>query len=372
MIYLDNAATTFPKPECVFRDLSFCLKYSCGNPGRSSHKLSLKASEEVYETRESVADFFNFPYPEHVVFTYNATYALNIAIKSFIREKCHIITSDYEHNSVIRPLETLKRRIGIEYSTIDTSMLQAELNSKLRPDTKGIIISLASNLTGDCVNLTEVYDFAKKNSLFLIVDASQVAGHSKIDLSKTPCDVLCAPGHKALFGIQGCGFAIFKDKYRKECLIDGGSGSESMDVNMPLLLPEGYEAGTLAVPSIRTLRSGITYINKIGIEHVEAKLNSLTEKTYDMLSDIKNLTIYKRGTGILAFNIGPLPSSYASALLDKSGICVRGGLHCAPSIHKKIGTINQGAIRVSFSYLNRFSHAERLYQAVKVIVENEK
>ena len=371
MIYLDNAATTFPKPECVIRDLNFCLKRSCGNPGRSSHQLSLRASEIVYETREAVADLFNFPSPEQVIFTYNATYALNIAIKSFIQKKCHIITSDYEHNSVIRPLEKLKSKIGVEYTTIDTSNLIPELTSALRPDTQGIVISLASNLTGDTVNLDEISKFAEENSLFLIVDASQIAGHMPIDLIKTPCDVLCAPAHKAMFGIQGCGFAIFKDNQRLETLIEGGSGAESMDINMPRLLPEGYEAGTLGVPAIATLKSGIGFINEVGINEIESKLQDMTQRLFEMLSALKNVTIYKRGCGILPFNIGNLPSSYVTSLLDKSGICVRGGLHCAPSIHKKLSTEKQGAVRVSFSYLNRYSDLDRLYSTVKAIQKYE-
>ena len=371
MIYLDNAATSYPKPECVIRDLNFCLRKSSGNPGRSSHTLSLRASEAVYDCRETIADFFNFPYPEQVVFSYNATYCLNMAIKGLIKEKCHIITSDYEHNSVIRPLEALKKSLGIEYSTISPINPYESLNSALRPDTRAIVISLASNLTGDEFPLSVLSGFAKENSLILIVDASQAAGHKNIDLSKTPCDAFCAPGHKALFGIQGCGFGIYKDKNTAKSLIEGGSGSESTDVNMPKLLPEGYEAGTLGVPAIVSLGSGINYINKVGLDQIRKKLWALTDRTEEMLKEFKCVSVYKKGCGIIAFNIGNLPSSYASSRLDKMGICVRGGLHCAPSVHKKLSTEKQGAIRVSYSFLNKLSDADRLYSAIKSIIKSE-
>ena len=218
MIYLDNAATTFPKPDCVIRDLNFCLKKYCGNPGRSSHTLSLKASEAIYSTREKIADLLHVENPENIVFTYNATYALNIAIKCFVKEKCHIITSDFEHNSVIRPLEGLKRRLGVEYSLIDSDGdILCSLRENARYDTRGIICSIASNLTGNKIDLKTLSDFANERSYFLIIDASQAIGHQDIDLSNTPCDALCAPGHKAMFGIQGAGFVYFKASRLHSC-----------------------------------------------------------------------------------------------------------------------------------------------------------
>ena len=368
-VYLDNAATTFIKPSCVIRDLNFCLKKYCGNPGRSSHKLSLMASEAIYSVREKVADLLHVNTPENVVFTYNATYALNIAIKSFVTEKCHIITSDFEHNSVIRPLESLKNRFDIEYSTIDTDCdLLTSLRQITRADTKGIICSIASNVIGETLPLRVLSDYAKDNSLFLIIDASQAIGHFDIDLSKTPCDALCAPGHKSLFGIQGSGFVWFKDNNRRETIIEGGSGSESANINMPLLLPEGYEAGTLSTPAIVSLGSGIDFISKIGIGAINERLNLLTSNLYDRLSSLENITVYKPGNGLVSFNISSMSSSLVASMLDKDGICVRGGLHCAPSVHTKLGTMNQGAVRASFSYLNQISDVDKLYSSLREIL----
>lgn len=371
MIYLDNAATTFPKPDNVIKDLNFCLKKYCGNPGRSSHSMSLKSSEEIYSVREKIASLLHIDTPETVVFTYNATYALNIAIKSFVSEKCHILTSDFEHNSVIRPLEGLKRRLGIEYDTIDSENPKKSLEEKIRPDTRAIIASIASNVTGDKLSLKTLSDFARKNNLFLIIDASQTIGHVDIDLGEAPCDALCAPGHKALFGIQGSGFVIFKDNKRKEALIEGGSGYDSLSPQMPGLLPEGYEAGTLSTPAIVSLGGGVDYINKIGLEEINDKLKWLTDATYERLSSLHGVKIYKPGNGLLSFNLDNLPSSHVASLLDKKGICVRGGLHCAPSIHRRLGTINQGAVRISFSYFNSLSDVEKTYIALCGIIDKK-
>lgn len=372
MIYLDNGATSFPKPASVIREMNFCLKKYCGNAGRSSHKLSLKSAEAIYAVREKIARLLSVSTPEQIVFTYNATYALNIAIKSFITSKCHILTSDIEHNSVIRPLESLRRSIGIEYSIFDTDGDVVEsLRAAMRQDTKGIVCSIASNLTGHGLSLKLLSDFARKHSLFLIIDGSAAIGHIDINLTKTPCDAFCAPGHKALFGIQGSGFIYFRDSRRRESIIEGGSGYNSLDTVMPMLLPEGYEAGTLSTPAIVSLGAGVDYICKIGIDNIGNKLSYLTEIARQGLAEIPNVKIYKEGVGLISFNIGNIPSSIVAAELDKKGLCVRGGLHCAPLVHQKIGTLEQGAVRASFSYLNKPMDAKRLCAAVMSIASEK-
>ena len=369
MIYFDNAATTFPKPKCVINAVNECIKDFCGNPGRSSHNLSVKSAEEIYSAREAVAGLLGGVKPESVVFTYNATYALNLAIKSYINSDCHILTSFYEHNSVIRPLEALREKCGISYSTF---MNEQDIEKKIKPNTKGIVCSLGSNVTGDNLDEGKLSEVAKRRGLFLILDASQVIGHRNINILKYPCDVLCAPGHKALFGIQGCGFAVFKETKRRQGLVEGGSGSDSSNVNMPDLLPEGYEAGTLATPAIVSLASGIDFINKIGIEAINKKIDSLTENLYEKLSFIPDVKIYKRGNGILSFNFEGIPSGHVSYELNKLGICTRSGLHCAPSIHKTLGTMGQGAVRVSFSYMNNLHEIDRFYKAIRIVKEKLK
>lgn len=368
IIYFDNAATSFPKPECVKTELIRCVRSYLGNPGRSSHKLSVRAAEEIYSAREQIANLLGIDTPECIVFTYNATHALNMAIKSYATENCHILTSDFEHNSVIRPLERLKETLGISYSCFSAEGdIIADLEAKTQENTRGMICSIASNVTGNELPLKILSDYAKEKGLFLIIDASQAIGHINIDVSETPCDALCAPGHKALFGIQGCGFAYYKDPVRKNTLIEGGSGTDSASPYMPELLPEGYEAGTPGTPAIVTLGRGVEFIKEIGINEINKKLLLLTERAKEVLWDIETVRIYKSGVGILSFNIGELPSSYVSSLLDKNGICVRGGLHCAPSIHRKLGTLNQGAVRLSFSYFNSIKEIDVFYKAIRDI-----
>ena len=371
MIYFDNAATSFPKPPCVIADLNRCIRRYCGNPGRSSHALSLRAAEEIYEAREEIASLLSVNSPESVVFTYNATHALNLAIKTLITKNCHVLTSDFEHNSVIRPLEALHRRLNAEYSIFDTSgNIEESIKAAIREDTRAIVCSVASNVTGDEIDLEILSKIARECELILIIDASQAIGHKKIDLERTPCDALCAPGHKALFGIQGSGFVYFKDRMRRESFIEGGSGSDSRSREMPLLLPEGYEGGTLATPAIVSLKSGIGYIKRVGIDAIQGKISLLTRLAEEGLSDIKGLTVYKSGHGVLSFNYRNYPSSLIASALDQNGICTRAGLHCAPSVHERLGTIEQGTIRVSFSCLNTEKEIEAfLYNIGRVVSE---
>ncbi|MBO5907194.1 MAG: aminotransferase class V-fold PLP-dependent enzyme [Clostridia bacterium] len=368
MIYFDNAATTYKKPKSVLRALNYCLKKCGGNPGRSSHALSERAGEIIYDTRERVAELLSIDAPERVVFTYNATHAINLAIKSFVTEKCHLICSDIEHNSVIRPLEKLKKELSIEYSTFDSNLNPEKAISPLiREDTKGIISTLASNVTGKRIDIGALYKIAKEHGLFLIVDASQAIGHTEIDLSTTPCDVLCAPGHKALFGIQGVGFAVFRDIERKETLYEGGSGYDSTNTEMPALLPEGYEAGTPATPAIAALGGGIDFIKRVGIDAIERKIELMTEALISRIGSVRDTILYPSAFGTVGFNIKNLPSSYTGGVLSSNGICARGGLHCAPSVHKKLGTLECGIVRLSLSYFNTMREIDDFYKILKSI-----
>ncbi len=368
MIYFDNGATTFPKPRSVILGVNSCIKRIGGNPSRSAHRLSVLASEEIYKTRESICRFLNINEPENIVFTYNATYALNMAIKTLVRHKCHIIVSDIEHNSVIRPLERLKEMLGIEYSLYNTDLpLENAIVPLIRYDTEFIISTVASNVSGKEIDIRELSKIAKENSLRLIIDASQALGHRRIDLTESDCDALCAPAHKALFGIQGTGFAYFKKKEREGDFIEGGSGSNSINPKMPTLLPEGYEAGTLGTVGIVALRHGIEFINEIGIDNIEYHLNKLRQITSDELKSINGITVYPSYGSNVIFNFDTMRSSEASALLDKYGACTRGGLHCAPSAHRKMKTLDTGTIRVSFSIMNTEREVEKFVDIVNDI-----
>lgn len=370
MIYFDNGATTYPKPRCVVSGVTSTIRYKCGNPSRSSHRLSLLAGEEVYKTREAVAELLNAPFAENVVFTYNATYALNMAIKTLINEKCHVIISDIEHNSVRRPLKVLSDKIGIDISEYDSSLpLEEAIIPLIRPDTAAIVSTLASNVTGKEIDFSALSDIAKRYSLKLIVDASQAAGHRPIDLSKYECDALCAPAHKALFGIQGAGFVYFKDRCRRGDFIEGGSGTNSLEAEMPTLLPEGYEAGTLSVPAISALRYGIEFIRDIGIGNIEHHLNKLRALTAEGMRGTAGVTLYESYGGNVIFNLWDMTSHKLAGILDENDICTRGGLHCAPSAHIKLGTLDRGVVRVSFSILNTIDEVEYFVRTVRRISE---
>lgn len=368
MIYFDNAATTFPKPRCVTKAVTECIKQYCGNPGRSSHSLSLRTSEKIFETRECVASFIGIENPENVVFTQNATHALNLAIKTTLKPDTHVLISDIEHNSVLRPVHALKEKLGISYSVFNSSgNIRESIISQITPKTKYIVSTLASNVLGREISLKELSDVSHEYGLSLIIDASQLIGHKKIDLKETPCDVLCAPSHKALFGIQGSGFCVFMDNLPRETVFEGGSGNDSINPLMPEFLPERFEAGTLSSPAIISLLAGIRYIEKTGIDEIEEKIFCMTEKLADVIGSVKNTVLYEYGNGVISFNVANTPAEIISEELNKVGICTRSGLHCAPLAHKTIGTLDIGTVRLSISYLNTSKEIDEFYKRIKSI-----
>lgn len=368
MIYLDNAATSFPKPKRVIREVTKCITQYCGNPGRSSHKLSIAAADKIYETRELVADFLNIKKCENVIFTPNATYALNMVIKGLVNEKCHCIISDLEHNSVLRPLYKSLKKYGGEYSVFDTDGdIYNSIYPLIRNDTKILISTLCSNVTGKIIDLNKLSSIAKKHNLKLIIDASQYIGHSVIDLSNIQYTALCSAGHKSLFGIQGSSFAVINDEELFDTLCEGGSGVDSFSTEMPILSPERYEAGTLATPAIVSLGAGIKYLNMLGMEKIENRISLLTNILRYYLNEIPNIEIYGIENGIASFNLKDYPSSYVAELLDKNGIATRSGYHCAPLVHQRLGTASRGAVRASISILNTENEVYSLYKAIKKI-----
>ena len=365
MIYLDNAATSFPKPRRVIRELLKCVKEYCGNPGRSAHELSIKSSEKIYETRCALASLLNFPSPENIVFTLNASYALNLAIKTTVPKNSHVIISDIEHNSVVRPLEGL-RKAGVEYSAFKANEArEKDIEALIRDNTSCIIVNNISNVTGEENPLETLYKIKQKYNIKLILDASQSIGHRKFDLENAKVDVLCAPSHKALFGIQGAGFAVFCDGLSRDSFIEGGSGSESMNPRMPNALPEHFEAGTLPTPAIASLCEGINFILETGIEEIEKRLNFYTDELRERLASIKGVKICGANNGIISFVHEKLPPYVIASELNSLGIAVRSGFHCAPFIHKRLGTENGGTVRASLSYLNQKSELDAFYKALK-------
>lgn len=368
MIYLDNAATSFPKPKSVIKEVNRCIKKYCGNPGRSGHELSTYSAEMIYRAREAIADLISAENPEQVVFTLNATYAINLALKTEITEKCTVLTSDVEHNAVIRPLEALKHSLGIKINTFSTGAdLAASIEGAITCDTKFIVTTLRSNVTGEDIDLGTLICLANKHKLTLILDASQYIGHKRLNLSGLHSYVLCAPTHKGLFGIQGGGFACFSTATRKASFIEGGTGILSKSPEMPRELPEGYEAGTLPTPAIVSALYGIRYINGIGIDDIECRLTTLTDALRDRLDCLEGVRIYGASNGILSFAYRDAPSERVADYLARYGVFTRAGLHCAPSVHRKLGTDQSGLVRLSLSHNTTIRELDEVYFLLKNI-----
>ena len=368
MIYLDNAATTFPKPPSVIREVTKSIKKYCGNPGRSGHKLSLYSAEMVYRTREEIAALLGVESPEQIVFTLNSTYAINLALKTEIQAPCTVLTSDMEHNAVTRPLETLKKNIGIKTRAFSSDGdLEASIEREIDCDTKFIVTTLRSNVTGADIDLSVISRVATKHGLTVILDASQYIGHRRIDLSGLRSYVLCAPFHKGLLGIQGGGFACFSSPKRKASFIEGGTGILSKSLEMPEDLPEGYEAGTLPTPSIISCLYGIKYINGVGIDNIDRHLTYLTSALAERLQSIAGVRIFGKENGIVSFSYKDIPSDRVAEYLSARGVCTRAGLHCAPSVHRKLGTDKLGLCRISLSHFNTEREMDKVYFLLKNI-----
>ncbi len=368
MIYLDNAATTFPKPRSVIREVEHAVTDYGGNPGRSGHRLSLEAARAVYACREAVCDEFG-GLPENVVFTQNATHSLNLAIKAFAK-KCgggHVAISSIEHNSVRRPVAALCGDGGWDYSVYDVpalpchdTVMLASIQKCIRKETKILVACHVSNICGITLPIREIGRFCRERGILFIVDASQSAGRLPINVDDCAIDALCCPGHKSLYGVQGVGFCLFAGRAAVDgffdgvTLVEGGSGSNSLDVAMPNELPERFEAGTLMTPAIASLSAGLRFV-KANRGEICGHESRLMRRLRSMLQNTRGVTVYAPhfdDSGILLFNIsGKSPDEVTSAL-DGRGIAVRGGLHCSPLGHATVGTPEFGAVRVSFSPFN--------------------
>jgi len=360
IVYFDNAATSFPKPPSVLHGVDSFLRTSGGNPGRSSHRLAMKSAESVYQTREKIAEFFNFPFPENVTFTQNATYALNMAIKGFVKKHgpCHVLISDMEHNAVLRPVKDVCEHNACSYSVFSTQLpLKEAIENVIQPQTKLLVTTLASNICGTEISLKEISEIRQEYRLFTVVDASQAAGHIPINLTNHPVDVLCAPGHKGLLGIMGCGFGVYNTKELLPTLLEGGSGSDSFLPTMPEYLPERMESGTLPTVAIASLYESLSYLQESQWQrdHTQTLLKSL----YEGINETKTMkTVSSYGHGVISFQSFRLSNEEVSQKLDEKGICVRTGFHCAPLAHTTLDTLPNGTIRASLSRFNSMAEVE--------------
>jgi cysteine desulfurase / selenocysteine lyase len=361
MIYLDNGATSFPKPPCMLAAMNECIRGYCGNPGRSGHSFSTRTAQGIYESRKEVAELFCIDDPARIIFTSNATEALNLGIKGVVRTGDHVITTAMEHNSVLRPLKSLEKK-GVETTILKCNAegyLEPEnIKKSIKDNTRLVISTHASNVTGTVMPIIEIAKIANQAGILFMLDASQSAGSRKIDLSEIDIDLLAAPGHKGLLGPQGTGFLYAKKGITLMSLKEGGTGTDSRSSLQPVEFPDGYEAGTLNAPSIIGLGASVKWIKKVGIDNIQAHEEMLVGALDENLRNMKEITVYgpvnaSEKSAIVAFNINGVGcEEVAEILYKKYNIGVRSGFHCAGLAHKTIGTWDTGAVRISVGPFN--------------------
>ncbi len=378
IIYFDNAATSWPKPKEVIRAMDQFNTGTGANPGRSGHRLSIDAGRIIFETREAISKLFNISDPLQIIFTKNVTEALNIAIFGMLKPGDHVITSSMEHNSVMRPLRHLEKNgIGLSIAQCagDGSMDPHSIIPLIKKNTRAIIITHASNVTGTIMPLAEIGAIARERNIILCADAAQTAGTLTIDVEKMNIDILAFTGHKSLFGPQGTGGMYIRRGLEKKInpIMMGGTGSRSEFEEQPDFMPDKFESGTPNTIGIAGLGAGAEFISSTGIETIRSNEEMLTGRFLDGLKNIKGVKIFgsddkKRRTSIVSFNIkGMTPSDVSFELDEKYGIMSRPGLHCAPSAHRTIGTFPQGAARFSFGYFNSAEEIDIALAAIENI-----
>ena len=377
MIYFDNAATTLYKPQSVI-DAVVQAMTTAGNAARGTHAGSLAASRTVYDARVKIAQFFHCSRADHVVFTANSTEALNIAISGTLGKGDHIISTDLEHNSVLRPLYYLEKQgaaLSFVHADRKGCIDYAEFETLIRSDTKAIVCTHASNLTGNVLELEQIGAIAKAHQLLFIVDASQSAGCLDIDMERMQIDILCFTGHKGLMGPQGTGGLCIREGVEIHPFKRGGSGIHSYDREQPVSYPTRLEAGTLNSHGIAGLSAAVDYIRKIGIHMIQEKEQELMWRFYDGIHNIPGITIYgdfstKNRAAILSLNIKGYDSGTVSDILSEEyDIATRSGAHCAPRMHQALGTVETGAVRFSFSWFNTREEVDTAIEAIREIAE---
>lgn len=376
MIYLDNAATTIDKDESVARAVYNAINSkSFGNPSRGAYKVSLDALDLLMQTRKKVGSFFGMENPLNVILCQNITFAINFVIKSLFNKNDHIITSLSEHNSVLRPLYGLVKE-GMEISFIDIkddfSLDLEEIENLVKKNTKALVITGASNVSGVLTDLDKAYEICKKYNLKLIIDGAQVAGYVPFDIKKYDNSIFLFTGHKGLHAPQGTGGFIVNGDFDFRQVFSGGSGFDSFSKTQPHVLPDLFEPGTANVHSFAGLKAAIEFLEKNPHEDI----NKLTKILYDGLKDIQGIKFYSNinlnHVPIVSFNIKDIPANYiAMKLWDDYEICVRAGSHCAPLFHEKMGTKKQGIVRMSLSFYNTKEEIEKTIEAVKNIAKEK-
>ena len=376
MIYLDHAATSFPKPREVLLEMTRCMRFYGGNPGRGSHSLSLAAAEKVYACRRAAAELVGSRHPERLAFTLNATSAINTVIKGLLHTGDHVLISDMEHNAVLRPVARLAREGRITYTVFPTMLLEegrsparitARLARLVRPNTRMLICAHASNVCSASLPLEALGEFCRKRGILFVVDAAQSLGHLPIDVEEMKIDALCAPGHKGLLGPQGSGFFLLGEGVEAETLIEGGSGYHSLEEEMPEEMPERYEAGTLPTPAIAGLLAGIGEVRRMGIDAIHAHECRLIAHLARRLSYLPEVTLYapQYQGSVLSFGIAGRSAEEVGLALNRMGFCVRAGFHCSALGHRTLGTDATGTVRVSVGYCTTEAQIDALADAAQ-------
>lgn len=353
MLYLDNSATSFKKPYCVYLSLLYNTVFNSANAGRGDHKPSLKALNVIMEAQEEIASLFNIKNPQNIAFTQNATLALNMAILGRLKDGGHIVVTQMDHNSVLRPSALMGN-----YSVVradNTGYINPEnVEANINKDTKLIVCTHASNVCGTIEPIKEIGKIAKRHNVLFLVDAAQTAGCVELDAQSVGADFIAFSGHKGLMGPIGTGGLYVRDENSINAIITGGTGSLSESLTQPQIMPDMLHSGTVNVPSIAALLSAVKFIRGEGVGAIGETEREMANEFAKKLRDIKGVKVYGRDkrTGAVAFNIEGLGSIETAHLIGNSAV-IRAGYHCAPLAHRAIGTYNTGAVRVSFGYFNK-------------------
>lgn len=370
MINFDNSATTFPKPRSVKAASAAALEKYGGNPGRGGHAISLASANAVFRARENIADFFGAS-PENVVFTLNCTHALNLAIKGVLKPGDHVIISSFEHNSSARPVHALSKS-GVKYSIAEVfpeSALTVEsFRSLIRPDTKAIVCTIGSNVTGQIMPFLELGMLAEKHGLCFIADGAQACGVIPVKLSDG-INILCTAGHKALYGPTGTGLLISDGKFPITSIMEGGTGSASIELEQPDFLPDSLESGTVNTAGIIALNAGVDFVRKLTLKKIFTHETALCRQFISGISDLDSVIIYRERNAnylpIVLFNIKGMTSDETASALNDMGFALRGGLHCSGLAHKSLGTLPNGGVRFAPSVMNSSAEVAKLVSAVR-------
>lgn len=382
MIYLDNAATSYPKPPEVIRAMVEFFEQAGGSPGRSAHRLSVAAARIVYDTREAIAQLFNAPDPLRVILTPSATYAINMALRGLLRSGDKVVTTSMEHNAVMRPLRALERE-GVQVTVVpcasDGSLEPTDVAKAMTADVKLVVINHASNVTGTLLPVTEIASIVHRFGALLLVDSAQTAGVVPIDMQAMGIDLLAFTGHKGLMGPTGTGGLIISDKVdvsEFDPLVRGGTGSLSESEEQPDFLPDKYESGTPNGVGIAGLGAGVRFVLSRGIDEIRAHETKLIQTLIDGLSEIPKVTVYgtrdaTRSVAVMSWTVSNKRVSDVGMRLDEEfGILCRVGLHCAPAAHKTIGTFPEGTVRFSTGVFTTLEDIHATIKAVKQVVRS--